>query len=282
MADDSVESSIKAAPQINLINQSPRRYRHVEINWDEAEKIAGLGPSKEVLADYLGVSVQVLDLRCKKEYGLTGLEFIQRFMAPMKMRLLSVAIEEAIKKRNSTLLIFLLKNYCDMTDRKEVKEVATTAQAPQVSIMLPPQIQAELDKLEARPVEDATVTDTKEVKRKRKTNEATKVNMREEEAQAERERVKDDPHYKQAVFSPEEEAAMMAEIDKAVEEEEAQKERRKQIVEKAKATKKANAEKKALEPKNPEPPAEPPEPPIDYLAELDKNGKVGEGLDLGE
>ena len=85
----------------------------------------------------------------QENFGVTAVEFIAQRMAPTKVKLLAVAIEEAIKRRNTTLIIFLLKNLCGFSDRKEVKqEISTNAEQSSVSIVLPSQVQSQLKRLE--------------------------------------------------------------------------------------------------------------------------------------
>lgn len=67
----------------------------------------------------------------------------------MKMKLLAVSIDEAIQKRNPTLIIFLLKNYLDFSDRREIKqEIKQTDSQETVKVFLPSQIPEEVKKLE--------------------------------------------------------------------------------------------------------------------------------------
>jgi len=136
-----------------------------KIDWELAEKLAALGPTNQILAEYLKVSDNTLDTHIKKKYGITTTEFIAQRLAPTKLRLLSVAIEEAIKKRNTTLMIFMLKNLCGFTDKKEVKQEVTD-NGPKVTIKLPPRMEAQAQKLvnmapKAIAKDDSMVIDTK-------------------------------------------------------------------------------------------------------------------------
>lgn len=111
--------------------------------------MAGLGPSPRLLAQYFKVDESTLERRLKKYYGLTPTEFIAQRVAPMKMKLLAVSIDEAIQKRNPTLIIFLLKNYLDFSDRREIKqEIKQTDGQQTVKVVLPGQVQEQVKKLE--------------------------------------------------------------------------------------------------------------------------------------
>lgn len=201
-------------------NASPR-HRIKQIDWAVADKIAALGPTKEILADYLGVSPQILDTRCRKDLGMTALEYINQKMAPTKMRLLSCAIEEAIKKRNPTMMIFMLKNLCGFADKKEVKQEVQATQS-QVKIFLPGQTPEQLEGPKTIEGEVKNVTqETPVVPKKRhrspakKPKELTQVAFREEDAIIEREKLKPEGNtYVQAVFTPEEEAFAIAKMEK--------------------------------------------------------------------
>lgn len=92
---------------------------------------------------------RTFERRIKAHYGITVGEFIAQRVAPKKFGLLAVAFDEAIKRRNPSLIIFLLKNYHGFSDRREIKqEVTNNDSGPLVRITLPPQLQEQSKKLE--------------------------------------------------------------------------------------------------------------------------------------
>ena len=103
------------------------------------------------------VDERTLERRIKAHYGITVGEFIAQRVAPRKFKLLAVSFEEAVEHRNPTMLIFLLKNYHNFSDRREIKqEIRQTEGQEIVKVVLPGQVPEEVEKLEQ--VADKTLT----------------------------------------------------------------------------------------------------------------------------
>jgi len=121
-----------------------------ELDYEQAEKVADLGPTRKLFLDFFQLDYKTANRRIKERYGITLGEFLERHRARLKTRLMSVAIEVATTQRNVTMIIFLLKNYCGFSDKREVKqEVKTDVVNEPVKIVLPDQIQKEASKLKA-------------------------------------------------------------------------------------------------------------------------------------
>jgi len=119
-----------------------------ELDFEQAEKVAAMGPTRKIFLDFFKIDYKTANKRIKERYGVSLGEFLEQRAAPLKIKLMSVAIEIATKQRNVTMTIFLLKNYCNFSDKREVKqEVKTDVVNEPVKIVLPDQIQKEANKL---------------------------------------------------------------------------------------------------------------------------------------
>ena len=90
--------------------------KKIELNWDKLDLILQFKPSKDVVADILEVSEDTIERRIKEVKKCTFMEYRNRKMAPVKIRLVRKAIDKAMNGDN-TMLIFCLKNFCGWSDR---------------------------------------------------------------------------------------------------------------------------------------------------------------------
>lgn len=120
-----------------------------ELDFEMAEKVAAMGPTRKIFLDFFKIDYKTASKRIRERYGITIGEFLEQRAAPLKIKLMSVAIEVATKQSNVTMLIFLLKNYCGFTDKKEVKQEVSTdgSGESKVKILLPSQINKEKERL---------------------------------------------------------------------------------------------------------------------------------------
>ena len=104
----------------------------VDFNWDVLNTALQFKATKITCAQLMGVSIETVLRRIKEEHGCTFVEYRQRFVNELKLRLQQKAIQQAMSG-NSALMIFCLKNICKWDDQykhapvqiKEFKFVGT-------------------------------------------------------------------------------------------------------------------------------------------------------------
>ena len=97
----------------------------VEIDWKVLDALLQFKVTLNYCAEYLGVSVDAIQRRCKEEKGLTFSEYHELKLQRTAVKLQQKAIEMALAG-NTTLMIFALKNLANWSDKLETR-VDTTA-----------------------------------------------------------------------------------------------------------------------------------------------------------
>lgn len=89
-----------------------------EIDWAVLDSILQFNASKKVCSDILEVSEDTIDRRIREIHDTTFIEYRDRKMGKVKIKLQQKAIEQALAG-NATMMIFCLKNLCEWADKIE-------------------------------------------------------------------------------------------------------------------------------------------------------------------
>jgi hypothetical protein len=91
----------------------------VEIDWKVLDALLAFKVTQKFCADYMEVSEDAIQRRCKEEKGMTFTEYHQSRLQRTAVKLQQKAIEMAISG-NTTMMIFCLKNLAGWADKQEM------------------------------------------------------------------------------------------------------------------------------------------------------------------
>ena len=88
-----------------------------EIDRDEFEKLCGFQCTKLEICDWFDITDKTLESWCKRTYkkGFSEIFALKRGKGKVSLRRNAFNMAE----KNAAVLIFLLKNFCDMSDKPE-------------------------------------------------------------------------------------------------------------------------------------------------------------------
>lgn len=92
----------------------------VVIDWKVLDALLQFKVTLEHCADYMNVSTDAIQRRCKEEKGMTFSEYHELRLQRTATKLQQKAIEMAING-NTTMMIFALKNLAGWSDKQEIK-----------------------------------------------------------------------------------------------------------------------------------------------------------------
>lgn len=104
------------------------------IDWDKADQLFVAGCTGSEVAAYFSIHPETFYERIKAEKGMGVTQYAGRLREKGDSLLRAAQFEEAIKKRDRGMLIWLGKNRLGQTDKQEVKEISKTEM---VKIYLP-------------------------------------------------------------------------------------------------------------------------------------------------
>ena len=111
------KKSVKKSSKKKKVGRKKISFDEVKhTDWDKLDVILQFKPDKAWAADILEVSEDTLERRIKETKKCTFMEYRDKKMAPVKIRLVKKAIDKAFAGDN-TMLIFCLKNFCGWSDR---------------------------------------------------------------------------------------------------------------------------------------------------------------------
>ena len=90
--------------------------KKVEIDWPILDALLQFKVTLAHCADYLGVSIDAIQNRCKEEKGMTFSEYHSLKLQRTSTKLQQKAVEMALKG-DRTMLIFCLKNLAGWADK---------------------------------------------------------------------------------------------------------------------------------------------------------------------
>lgn len=89
-----------------------------EIDWEDFDKLCGIQCTQEEIAAWFGVSVDTIERAVKRKFKKGFAEFFKQKKQKGKISLRRVMYQKA-QDGNTTMLIWLSKNYLGMTDKIE-------------------------------------------------------------------------------------------------------------------------------------------------------------------
>lgn len=98
-----------------------------EIDYDKLERMCELQMTQEHIAYVLGISIDTLDLRIKEHYGTNFTELFTKKREVGKMALREKMFEVAMSG-NTTMLIWLSKQWLDMKEPKQEFDIDTNTE----------------------------------------------------------------------------------------------------------------------------------------------------------
>lgn len=95
----------------------------VEVDWETVDKLCQLQCTAEEMASVLNLSTDTLVRRCKKKFKTTLAEYIAQKRLGGRVSLRRAQWAKALKETNTTMLIWLGKQYLGQTDKLEHQDV---------------------------------------------------------------------------------------------------------------------------------------------------------------
>jgi len=89
-----------------------------KIDWNQLDAMLNFGPTRQMCADILGISIETLKRRIKEEHNMTFTEYSEIKFAATKLKLITKAIQMGLGG-NVPMLIFSLKNKCNWKDNPD-------------------------------------------------------------------------------------------------------------------------------------------------------------------
>lgn len=96
-----------------------------KINPQELDKLLGLCPSEQEVMDWFDVKLSTLSRFIKKQYGCSFEQVREKRFVRTRIALKRAQIESALKG-NTTMQIWLGKQYLGQSDKTEIKEDITS------------------------------------------------------------------------------------------------------------------------------------------------------------
>lgn len=94
------------------------------INWKQVDQMCGIRCTGEEQAAILGISYDTLEAACKREKKMSFPDYFAQKSANGKMSLRRKQYSQAMEG-NTTMLIWLGKNWLGQTDKQEIKQEAS-------------------------------------------------------------------------------------------------------------------------------------------------------------
>lgn len=103
----------------NDIEYDDRGRPAIVFDWKTLNAVLKFGANKKDAAEVLECSVDTIERRIKEKYNMTFTQYKKQKMAYMRMRILNKQYEVAMNG-NVSMLIWLGKQHCDQTDKREL------------------------------------------------------------------------------------------------------------------------------------------------------------------
>jgi len=89
------------------------------IDYKTLEKLCSIQCTAEEIASYFDISIDTLDRRIKEEYGINFAEYFAQNKSKGRMSLRRAQYQAAMNG-NTTMLVWLGKNWLSQTDKQEI------------------------------------------------------------------------------------------------------------------------------------------------------------------
>ena len=96
----------------------------IAINWKQVDQMCGVHCTGEEQASILGIDYDTLNSACKREHKKSFSDYYKEKSANGKMSLRRKQYSQAMEG-NTTMLIWLGKNWLGQTDKQEIKQEAS-------------------------------------------------------------------------------------------------------------------------------------------------------------
>lgn len=101
----------------------------IELDWGKLDAILQFNPTLVICAELLEISIDTIERRIKDAHNCTFLEYKNRKMGLVKIKLQQKAITMALGG-NTAMMIFTLKNLCGWADKFVHSEDPSLKQVP--------------------------------------------------------------------------------------------------------------------------------------------------------
>lgn len=91
------------------------------IDWEKVDQLLIAGCKGTEIAAHLGIHSDTLYLRCDKEKGVSFSTYLQEKRAVGNTLLRAAQFDEAVRKRDRGMLVWLGKNRLEQSDKEEVR-----------------------------------------------------------------------------------------------------------------------------------------------------------------
>lgn len=87
--------------------------------WQLLDSLIIWSAHQEYIAEELGISEDTLNRRIQEKHGMTFAEYRNKRKEKIRINIRKAQYDEAVKKRNTSMLIWLGKNECGQADKLE-------------------------------------------------------------------------------------------------------------------------------------------------------------------
>ena len=94
----------------------------IDFDWSKLDAVLAYGAALKDCAGIMGVSDRTIERRIREKYDMKFVEYRDIKMSKTRLSLQQKAVNSALQKDNTTMLIFCLKNMCGWTDRERVED----------------------------------------------------------------------------------------------------------------------------------------------------------------
>jgi AraC-like DNA-binding protein len=94
-----------------------------EIDWETVDKLCQLQCTSEEIGSVLNISTDTLSRRCRKKFKTSFAEYIAEKRLGGRVSLRRAQWSKALKETNTTMLIWLGKQYLGQTDKLEHQDI---------------------------------------------------------------------------------------------------------------------------------------------------------------
>ena len=91
--------------------------KKIELDWETVKKLCEMQCTQAEICGFLEISEDTLQRACKRELGTTWTEYFAEARKAGKISLRRAQWQKAVEKQDTTMLIFLGKNFLGQSDK---------------------------------------------------------------------------------------------------------------------------------------------------------------------
>lgn len=95
-----------------------------DFDWNEVDKLCAIHCTRREIADWFDMSEDTVDRRCQEEHGVSFAAYYEQKKSPGKISLRRKQYQKAMDG-DTSMLIWLGKNWLDQTDKSKVENTNT-------------------------------------------------------------------------------------------------------------------------------------------------------------